>query len=63
MIVGAVDRSESIAQMMELRSEIIESRSIRRNSNSDPIPILFVINKTDLPSSKWEIDYDEVNER
>ncbi|VDD93871.1 unnamed protein product [Enterobius vermicularis] len=61
MIVGAVDKSESVSQMIEIRNQIIECKSVRRINRVDPVPILFVINKTDLPSSKWEIDFDEVS--
>uniref|UniRef100_A0A183CWT0 GTP-binding protein Di-Ras2 n=1 Tax=Gongylonema pulchrum TaxID=637853 RepID=A0A183CWT0_9BILA len=60
LIVGSVDLDDSISQMVCIKEQIIECRSTRLRDNSNTVPMLFAINKTDLPSAKWEIDYDEI---
>lgn len=60
LIVGSVDQMDSITQMVNIRDQILECRSARFRGNKD-VPLLFAVNKIDLPECKWEIRLDEVN--
>lgn len=44
--------------MYETYNQIIECKS--SSSFTKAWPILFVLNKTDLPKSKWQIDINDV---
>ncbi|KHN83146.1 Dexamethasone-induced Ras-related protein 1 [Toxocara canis] len=60
LIVGAVDQEESIPRMLEISKQIAECKMTRQGVSSHSIPILYVVNKVDLPRTRWQIDYDEV---
>ncbi|TMS37209.1 hypothetical protein L596_004186 [Steinernema carpocapsae] len=63
IVVSSVDLPQSIEQMIETRQHIIECKCSRAAMNLHPpnhIPILFVMNKTDLPKSRWQTDPEDV---
>lgn len=61
LIVSAVDQEESVSHMIDISNQIIECKMMRKGVASRPIPMLFVLNKIDLPRARWQVDYDEVN--
>ena len=46
--------------MIDIRSQIFECKLAR--GYTEPIPIVFVLNKTDLPKLKWQVTIEEVEE-
>lgn len=46
--------------MMDIRSQILECKNARGYNGF--IPIVFVLNKTDLPKIKWQMNIEEVEE-
>ena len=60
MVVSSVDQSQSIEQMADIYNQILECKMTRGTTTR--IPIVFVLNKTDLPESKWQVTMEEVEE-
>ncbi|KAE9553155.1 hypothetical protein FO519_003634 [Halicephalobus sp. NKZ332] len=60
MVVSSVDQSQSIEQMADIYNQILECKATRCVAGR--IPIVFVLNKTDLPTSRWQITVEEVEE-
>uniref|UniRef100_A0AC35F2B3 Uncharacterized protein n=1 Tax=Panagrolaimus sp. PS1159 TaxID=55785 RepID=A0AC35F2B3_9BILA len=60
LIVSSVDHSQSVEQMIDIRSQIVEIKNSRGFNGI--IPIVFVINKTDLPKIKWQMSLEEIEE-
>ncbi|KAK0397659.1 hypothetical protein QR680_002206 [Steinernema hermaphroditum] len=62
IVVSSVDLPQSVEQMIDIRQQIIECKSSRVGFNANTpqhVPILFVMNKTDLPKSRWQTDPEE----
>lgn len=76
-MVSSVDHFESVEQMIEIYKAIEECKTSRRSTTTtnghyqsqnhtspiSNIPIVFVLNKTDLPSYKWQINVNEAKSR
>ncbi|VDK42329.1 unnamed protein product [Anisakis simplex] len=60
MIVSAVDQEESVTHMLEINKQILECKMNGQRVCRHSIPILFIVNKIDLPQTRWQIDFDEV---
>uniref|UniRef100_A0AAF5DJ37 Rab-GAP TBC domain-containing protein n=1 Tax=Strongyloides stercoralis TaxID=6248 RepID=A0AAF5DJ37_STRER len=52
ILVSSVDHSESLIHMLDLYDQIIECKASRGLPTSN-VPMVFVLNKTDLPRVKW----------
>uniref|UniRef100_A0A1I7ZBT5 ADP-ribosylation factor family protein n=1 Tax=Steinernema glaseri TaxID=37863 RepID=A0A1I7ZBT5_9BILA len=62
IVVSSVDLPQSVEQMVDIRQQILECKSSRAAFNVQAphnVPILFVMNKTDLPKSRWQTDPEE----
>lgn len=65
VLVSSINHPQSVEQMIEIYRDIEECKMGRRTTttasqnNINPIPIVFVLNKIDLPTYKWEIQVNE----
>ncbi|KAH7716483.1 dexamethasone-induced Ras-related protein 1 [Aphelenchoides avenae] len=57
ILVSSVDHPQSVEQMIESYQQIVECKASRGLCAT---PILFVLNKTDLPKSRWQVELSEV---
>uniref|UniRef100_A0AC35U776 GTP-binding protein Di-Ras2 n=1 Tax=Rhabditophanes sp. KR3021 TaxID=114890 RepID=A0AC35U776_9BILA len=55
VLVCSVDHPESLNQISEIKNQIIECKN-SRGLNTSHIPMIFVLNKIDLPRVKWNFN-------
>uniref|UniRef100_A0A7E4UPQ7 Small monomeric GTPase n=1 Tax=Panagrellus redivivus TaxID=6233 RepID=A0A7E4UPQ7_PANRE len=60
VVVSSVDQSQSVGQLADIRNQILECKVTR--GFTGVIPIVFVLNKTDLPQYKWQVTVTEVED-
>ncbi|CAJ0569407.1 unnamed protein product, partial [Mesorhabditis spiculigera] len=60
LVVASVDQPYSIEAMTDLANQIVDCKS---NNSESRVPIIFCLNKTDLPDSRWEVSQGEAEAR
>ncbi|KAI1732371.1 ras family domain-containing protein [Ditylenchus destructor] len=59
VLVSAVDHAQSVEQMVDIYHNGCHRRASSSSSNVT-VPVVFVLNKIDLPKYKWQVTLDEV---